>query len=550
MHSVQAGSSLEENVQQLYHNGLSVEDYSTAVNYSSQLNAQQAVQQQQSYATSGSAVSASTAGPAAQHSSHSHSGGAEQHVNSNSAHALLTAATSSQLHTQSQRSQQPAASHAPANQPVSSYYYSHLHSQSSHHHPSHSSQSAPNANQLHARQTAAAGGQQTAASLLHQHQQSQGSYHSSSHVQPGSTSSNNQLNQLNQLVASADQQLQSMTAGGSSCPMPTAVSAGDQASSSVGNSTASNSATTMGNAHPTMCKSGNNSNSSIINLIINNGGPDAGSSVMVNGNADGKACKSIKQPTNGDHTKSLPNSPGQLNKQSRSSPNAGQHPAANQLSISPNGEQLLTASNSGGKQPYPSTASVLIEGLTELDLVNSVNGGQPHLNSHQQPLTGEQQSSVSPLIVVNCNNSLSSNNSNFTDDTVVTYQQHQNNSHNSITLTDLNAHYQSQIAMSPCSQQSKCSPTGVDPHSGELQTGFKKMKTGRGRSKKQVSPDPESANRRVFIWDLDETLIILNSLLNGVFANENQKVRIVWRRFLLCFLKRIGFWIETNLMKT
>lgn len=51
------------------------------------------------------------------------------------------------------------------------------------------------------------------------------------------------------------------------------------------------------------------------------------------------------------------------------------------------------------------------------------------------------------------------------------------------------------------------------------------MKTSRGRAKKQVSQDPESTTQRVLIWDLDETLIILNSLLNGVFANENQKVR-------------------------
>ena len=50
------------------------------------------------------------------------------------------------------------------------------------------------------------------------------------------------------------------------------------------------------------------------------------------------------------------------------------------------------------------------------------------------------------------------------------------------------------------------------------------MKTSRGRAKKQVSPDPESGTQRVLIWDLDETLIILNSLLNGVYANENQKV--------------------------
>lgn len=65
---------------------------------------------------------------------------------------------------------------------------------------------------------------------------------------------------------------------------------------------------------------------------------------------------------------------------------------------------------------------------------------------------------------------------------------------------------------------SKCSPNG------ELHTGFKKMKTSRGRVKKQLSPDPETTYDRIFIWDLDETLIILNSLLNGTYANDNQKV--------------------------
>lgn len=68
-------------------------------------------------------------------------------------------------------------------------------------------------------------------------------------------------------------------------------------------------------------------------------------------------------------------------------------------------------------------------------------------------------------------------------------------------------------------------PTGV----------LKKMKTGRGRVKnKQTSLDLESSYERIYIWDLDETLIILNTLLNGTFAvnhnnhntiNINKKVR-------------------------
>ena len=64
------------------------------------------------------------------------------------------------------------------------------------------------------------------------------------------------------------------------------------------------------------------------------------------------------------------------------------------------------------------------------------------------------------------------------------------------------------------------------PATGEsLQCGFKKMKTSRGRVKKLASPDPDSTYDRIYIWDLNETLIILNTLLNGVYANNNQKVK-------------------------
>jgi hypothetical protein len=42
-------------------------------------------------------------------------------------------------------------------------------------------------------------------------------------------------------------------------------------------------------------------------------------------------------------------------------------------------------------------------------------------------------------------------------------------------------------------------------------------KSGRGRGRRQPnpSPDPENNLERVFIWDLDETIIIYLSLLNG-----------------------------------
>lgn len=55
-----------------------------------------------------------------------------------------------------------------------------------------------------------------------------------------------------------------------------------------------------------------------------------------------------------------------------------------------------------------------------------------------------------------------------------------------------------------------------------------KMKNNRGRSKsqqQQSSPDPENHVERIFVWDLDETIIILHSLLTGTYAQRYQKVK-------------------------
>lgn len=48
---------------------------------------------------------------------------------------------------------------------------------------------------------------------------------------------------------------------------------------------------------------------------------------------------------------------------------------------------------------------------------------------------------------------------------------------------------------------------------------------GRGRRQNNPSPSsPESNLERVFIWDLDETIIIFHSLLTGSFATRYGKV--------------------------
>ena len=59
----------------------------------------------------------------------------------------------------------------------------------------------------------------------------------------------------------------------------------------------------------------------------------------------------------------------------------------------------------------------------------------------------------------------------------------------------------------------------------DLVAGHRKS-SSRSRSNKRrnsQSPDPESHVDRVFIWDLDETLILFHTLLTGSYANRFQK---------------------------
>lgn len=55
--------------------------------------------------------------------------------------------------------------------------------------------------------------------------------------------------------------------------------------------------------------------------------------------------------------------------------------------------------------------------------------------------------------------------------------------------------------------------------------GASRSSRGRGRRQNNPSPSsPESNLERVFIWDLDETIIIFHSLLTGSFATRYGKV--------------------------
>ncbi len=64
-----------------------------------------------------------------------------------------------------------------------------------------------------------------------------------------------------------------------------------------------------------------------------------------------------------------------------------------------------------------------------------------------------------------------------------------------------------------------------------------KSKANRNRTKtQQLSPDPDNNIERIFIWDLDETIILLTSLLTGSYAQHYQKVKPNQFSFLSIYL--------------
>ncbi|XP_054717920.1 eyes absent homolog 1-like [Uloborus diversus] len=66
------------------------------------------------------------------------------------------------------------------------------------------------------------------------------------------------------------------------------------------------------------------------------------------------------------------------------------------------------------------------------------------------------------------------------------------------------------------------SPVKLETSNGATKKGGKSGK-GRGRRLNNPSPDPENNLERVFVWDLDETIIIFHSLLTGSYATRYGK---------------------------
>ncbi|ERE81803.1 putative eyes absent [Cricetulus griseus] len=100
------------------------------------------------------------------------------------------------------------------------------------------------------------------------------------------------------------------------------------------------------------------------------------------------------------------------------------------------------------------------------------------------------------------------------------------------TTPSTNATYQLQEPPSGITSQAVTDPTAEystihspstpikDSDSDRLRRGSDGKSRGRGRRNNNPSPPPDSDLERVFIWDLDETIIVFHSLLTGSYANR------------------------------
>ncbi|KAL2766804.1 eyes absent-like protein 1 isoform 3 [Daubentonia madagascariensis] len=105
-------------------------------------------------------------------------------------------------------------------------------------------------------------------------------------------------------------------------------------------------------------------------------------------------------------------------------------------------------------------------------------------------------------------------------------------SNTSPTTPSTNATYQLQEPPSGITSQAVTDPTAEystihspstpikDTDSDRLRRGSDGKSRGRGRRNNNPSPPPDSDLERVFIWDLDETIIVFHSLLTGSYANR------------------------------
>ncbi|XP_051878771.1 eyes absent homolog 1 isoform X1 [Pristis pectinata] len=106
----------------------------------------------------------------------------------------------------------------------------------------------------------------------------------------------------------------------------------------------------------------------------------------------------------------------------------------------------------------------------------------------------------------------SNNSSPATPSTTTTYQLQSSPSVTSQAITD--------AATGEFGTIHSPSTTIKDSESDRLRRASDGKSRGRGRRNNNPSPPPDSDLERVFIWDLDETIIVFHSLLTGSYANR------------------------------
>ncbi|OXB68738.1 hypothetical protein ASZ78_012937 [Callipepla squamata] len=123
------------------------------------------------------------------------------------------------------------------------------------------------------------------------------------------------------------------------------------------------------------------------------------------------------------------------------------------------------------------------------------------------------------------------------------------NSNTSPTTPSTNATYQLQEPPSGITSQAVTDPAAAeystihspstpikDSDSDRLRRSSDGKSRGRGRRNNNPSPPPDSDLERVFIWDLDETIIIFHSLLTGSYANRYGRLNCTSPRDLYLIL--------------
>ncbi|XP_015786175.1 eyes absent homolog 1 isoform X1 [Tetranychus urticae] len=263
-----------------------------------------------------------------------------------------------------------------------------------------------------------------------------------------------------------------------------------QTSSSNGtNSNDSNNNTNTNNNNSTSNNANNNSSSNVNNANSNNS-DNCNNNNATSNNSSGSKSSNLNAST------SISN---QSNESNNTNVNTSNASAANSVNGNVNNSSTSTTINTN----------------------NSGNSGfSANSNSTNSNSTNTSNSNSSNN--TNCVNSNSnSNSSNATNSTSIG---NSSKKHCAYYLNENPTHHYSNVHH-PLDTNQTITPKLelITNHPNPSKKGTTKAGRGRGRRQPTQSPDLENHLERVFIWDLDETLIIFTSLLNGTFASKTGK---------------------------